>query len=528
MNATQLKLIQKYLSGQALNNELVAEVKRDPVFCEEAAEYIKMDRMLRYTYHAKSTSDFLSGVQQRLEGDTQARHLENNRSKVSSVIRPHKWMKRFPRAMAACICIVMVGLFFVLDTGSRSIGAVSNLAASKANGKTIEINQLIFRGDFHLSDGYVEITLNNGVTLVLEAPSSLSFLSDEHVELQEGNIVARVPENAIGFRVDTPSSHIVDLGTEFGVSVNKEGKSQVHVLDGEVKVKTPESDTYEHLVKSEARAYDLQKQIETIESQPQRFMRNLPGKSLDTADYLHWSLDEEASDRLSCRGPGINTLCYPAQRKSLKNGELGPEFSQGRFGGAVYFNGESTWLETAFPGIGGSKPRTVAFWVKVPEDVTPEEGFGILSWGLLDARAAWQISINPLPIDGPLGRIRIGTKEGVVVGLTDLRDNQWHHLAIVLYGGTEANLSTHVLMYVDGNLEKSYFKSIAKVDTKLNHPQSRPLIMGRNIAFTDNEPDKTKRFFRGYLDEVYIFDTALKHEDIIELNKNNTFRASKK
>jgi len=108
------------------------------------------------------------------------------------------------------------------------------------------------------------------------------------------------------------------------------------------------------------------------------------------------------------------------------------------------------------------------------------------------------------------------------VGSTDLRDDTWHHLAIVLFGGEEVNLSTHVLIYVDGNLEYSDHKSIVKVFTDLDHPNSKSLTMGRNIAFDNESTNKNSRFFRGQLDELYIFDSALDEPQIKNLMQKNT------
>jgi hypothetical protein len=52
--------------------------------------------------------------------------------------------------------------------------------------------------------------------------------------------VAKVPQQAIGFSLDTPTARIVDLGTEFGVIVGL-STTEVHVLQGEVEteVKSP-------------------------------------------------------------------------------------------------------------------------------------------------------------------------------------------------------------------------------------------------------------------------------------------------
>ncbi len=61
--------------------------------------------------------------------------------------------------------------------------------------------------------------------------------SSQRVELNEGRLVAYVPRRARGFVVVTPTAEIVDLGTEFGVAVESDGKTDVDVLRGVVEIK---------------------------------------------------------------------------------------------------------------------------------------------------------------------------------------------------------------------------------------------------------------------------------------------------
>jgi hypothetical protein len=49
-----------------------------------------------------------------------------------------------------------------------------------------------------------------------------------------GKLAAAVPRAARGYTIITPTAEVVDLGTEFGVSVDRSGASEVHVFDGEV------------------------------------------------------------------------------------------------------------------------------------------------------------------------------------------------------------------------------------------------------------------------------------------------------
>ncbi len=526
MNNAYNELIASYLAGDDVEEALILACKQDKTLFDELSKQVAFERVIKFVNNAQTDEAFVNSFQIKLAEQTGAVAQTKNISlirrfaRVFNNILNAQFAWRYVLQSAVLVCFVLV--FVQQYSPIKNLGLVAKVVNAKSNKGVIQLGDNIKYGQFLLTQGFAEITLNNGVALLLEAPVDMTVLAVDRITLKEGNLVARVPKGAEGFKVDTPTSEIVDLGTEFGVSVDKKGKSQVHVIDGEVKVRASKDHQYEHLTVDQARAFDLKQQVAIIQSQPQRFMRTLPSKASSDPEYVHWPLNQEAGDVISCAGSGIDGKCFDGKRYSTVENKVGPEFIAGKFGEAVFFNGEDDWLETTFSGIGGNKPRTVAFWVKIPKDFAVNNGFGILSWGLIDDHAAWQVSPNPAESVGPVGRIRIGIKNAVVVGTTDLRDNEWHHVALVLFGGEESNLSTHVLMYIDGKLENTAVKSLARVNTKLNHPESKPLMMGRNLAFSNLKNKKQKyKFFKGGLDEVYVFDSALEQEHIINLMKHN-------
>lgn len=95
---------------------------------------------------------------------------------------------------------------------------------------------LVPPGELHLLSGVVQFELFSGVLLVVEGEASFSILSPMEVAVSRGRVRARVPEPAQGFRIRTDAGEVVDLGTEFAVSVTNEG-SELHVLDGEIEWK---------------------------------------------------------------------------------------------------------------------------------------------------------------------------------------------------------------------------------------------------------------------------------------------------
>jgi hypothetical protein len=164
----------------------------------------------------------------------------------------------------------------------------------------------------------------------------------------------------------------------------------------------------------------------------------------------------------------------------------------------------------------------VAFWVKVPRDSSIEEGYGIVNWGTAAPGLAWQISVNPQANDGPLGRLRLGVHDGWVVGTTDLRDDRWHHCAVVMYGGHRPDSATHILLYLDGELEPAARKAVREIRTQITGEGAHNMWLGRNLGYIRlGEPAPLGRFFRGSVDEVFVFNASLNQEQIRSLMKYN-------
>lgn len=208
---------------------------------------------------------------------------------------------------------------------------------------------------------------------------------------------------------------------------------------------------------------------------------------------------------------------------SMEEGDP-PRATPGVFGSALSFDGKGGYAESNFPGIGGTEPRTVSFWVKVPEDFKVREGFGIVSWGQFAGAnygEVWQISINPLEDDGPIGRLRVGAHGGQIIGDTDLRDGRWHHVAVVLYQAGRPDIGKHVLIYLDGELEPISRRALRELNTR-TEDASHGVWLGRNIVYNSSVPGhRHGGFFRGEVDEVFIFSGALTREEVRALKDRN-------
>jgi hypothetical protein len=98
----------------------------------------------------------------------------------------------------------------------------------------LAIGQSVAAGEISLLGGAVELTLRNGVVITLEGPGEMELRGELSAFLQAGSAVVRMPEGMSGFRLDTATTDVLDLGTEFAVKAAPGFVTDVQVFDGAV------------------------------------------------------------------------------------------------------------------------------------------------------------------------------------------------------------------------------------------------------------------------------------------------------
>ncbi|MBL8797004.1 MAG: FecR domain-containing protein [Planctomycetia bacterium] len=127
--------------------------------------------------------------------------------------------------------------------------------------KFVEGQRLAVR-PLKLQRGLAVLRFDGGAAVVLQGPTDLDLLSRVSTRLTSGRLTVRAPEEAAGFTVRTPASDVVDLGTEFCVAVERNGATELQVLEGEVAYGKPESpdDSVQLLRAGQGVRYDLPRQ----------------------------------------------------------------------------------------------------------------------------------------------------------------------------------------------------------------------------------------------------------------------------
>ena len=146
------------------------------------------------------------------------------------------WMSIILSAAAMLFLVVFVRFAPVRDT---SYGRIADYrqAVLKDMKPTLSKGMILRNESLILEAGILEIAMDDGTAVLLEAPAEMRLEDDNQVFLVQGQLTAKVPPSAIGFTVRTPSASVVDYGTEFGILVDQYANTEAHVLQGEVEMR---------------------------------------------------------------------------------------------------------------------------------------------------------------------------------------------------------------------------------------------------------------------------------------------------
>jgi hypothetical protein len=117
----------------------------------------------------------------------------------------------------------------------------------------------VFPGHIQLETGQLQLHFTNGASLAVTGPADLDIESAFSVMLNSGRVRVHCPKTAVGFSLKTTASRFVDLGTEFGVAVNDDQSSEVHVFDGLVLARPTGSDLVVPIMREEAARVDVER-----------------------------------------------------------------------------------------------------------------------------------------------------------------------------------------------------------------------------------------------------------------------------
>lgn len=257
-------------AGQSL---LARRMESDTEACELYWQFIAFDVDLRWSLSARLQRNLVNQV----PPASIAEGLPSfPATELLTPARPHFADGRSPRMSRALVwsvsaCAVLFALYFVgiswdmlgrrMGSAARDAEVVHRVPAVSSDvlpgGEVATIrNQVdvqwaagmplrlttvaaqgssIQRGEsLSLMSGMIEVQLRQGTTVMVQGPADWTIDDDNAATLTKGKLLARVPPQAVGFTVTTPTARYVDLGTEFGVAVGDDASSYMRVFRGKV------------------------------------------------------------------------------------------------------------------------------------------------------------------------------------------------------------------------------------------------------------------------------------------------------
>jgi hypothetical protein len=133
----------------------------------------------------------------------------------------------------------------------------------------LEVGDALPPGRLAIESGFAQIEFFCGATVVVQGPAELDLKSATLARVLAGRLRAQVPPAARGFSLEVDDMKVVDLGTEFALSVSDES-ANVQVFDGEVELHR-NGDT-RNLFAGQAIAKAGNGEYETLETTPNEFV----------------------------------------------------------------------------------------------------------------------------------------------------------------------------------------------------------------------------------------------------------------
>jgi hypothetical protein len=371
-------------------------------------------------------------------------------------------------------------------------------------------------GSIKLKSGLIHLRFFSGAEVVVRGPAEFKVVSAMEGECRHGTLTAQVPAQAHLFRITAPHVTVVDLGTEFGLSV-QEAATEVHVFNGRVNLLAPKTET----VKQDLSANQAVRISDSDAWAAQSADRNV----FPSLDLLRQQTERDRNNKLktwlaasASPRPGLAFHCLfepDADRTVLKNvGQtssadthgtiVGCEWTGGRWPGKNALEFNSVGDRVRFEMAGEYPATTWAAWIRVhalPNSVNALLTFDSTKKG----QYHWHISSK--------GEIRFGVRYKNVLEAARSPEvikpdllGQWIHVAT-----TYDSATGQVLHYLNGQ-EVSRHTIAANVPLRLESAE-----IGNWKAFSGSGEALPSRNFSGRIDELMFFSHVLSSAQIQQL-----------
>jgi hypothetical protein len=201
--------------------------------------------------------------------------------------------------LAACFAIALVFVSYIQYFLAHRVIAT---LGENVNAKWTEPPEVtgLGTGALSLEEGYAQLVFTKGARVIVQAPCNFTLISPSRMSVEKGTVIVKVPKQAIGFTIDTQTSSVKDFGTEFGVTVDSQARTEIHVFDGLIQLRSigqaRSGQNQWELTSGSAAIVDKDGNLEIgkVQDRPHLFVRRLPnpyqvgmpGQRLNLADIV--------------------------------------------------------------------------------------------------------------------------------------------------------------------------------------------------------------------------------------------------
>ena len=393
----------------------------------------------------------------------------------------------------------------------------------------VEVGEALPPGRLAIDSGFAQIEFFCGATVVLEGPAELQLESVSRARVRSGRLRAQVPPAARGFSLDVDDMTVVDLGTEFALSVSDSG-ANVQVFDGEVELHQPTGEK-QALTSGEAVVRSTKGALEKTSAVSGDFLdistlerRSREQRAARLEHWREWSQNFRSDPRLITyyafdQNGGwqrkLRSSLAPADNE-LDGAIVGARQTTGRWLGkrSLEFKQPGDRVRVQIPGEFSS--LTFACWVKIDSldrwynslFLTDNYNKGEPHWQILDTgQLFFSVRVREEDSEGPPHKKVLSPPFW-----NPSMSGKWMHLATTY--SVNHQLVTHYL-----NGKKLHEEKIP------NHQVVPTTRIGRATIGNWSSPMRPDAHFairnlNGSIDEFALFDAALTAEEIREMYDN--------
>ncbi|MCC9601890.1 FecR domain-containing protein [Stieleria sp. JC731] len=397
-----------------------------------------------------------------------------------------------------------------------------------------EVGDALQAGRFSMVSGIAQIEFFCGASVVVEGPAELDLENPMLAKLHRGRLRAQVPPAARGFSVDVAEMKVVDLGTEFGISVN-DGQADVQVFDGEVELHRS-AEPVRRLITGEGIKKLAEGAVIESEASPDLFVdiESLESREQDQENsrFKRWDastarLRQDARlityyrfDRQGVKQRRLKSGTSPADDE-LDGAIVGANRTSGRWSEkyALEFKKPGDRVRVQIPGE--FKSLTLAAWVKIDSldrwynslFLTDHYNQGEPHWQILDSGQLF-FSVRHKPDDATGKLAKRQTHQPILSPpfWTPSLSGRWLFLATTYDADTGE--TTH---YLNGEIihQETIDPSLVVHQTRIG-----AATIGNWSTPTREDAEFAIRNLNGSMDEFAIFSAVLSPREIEEIYRN--------